>query len=350
MINTTYPESVEESGHYLRLALKNISKHKLPYNPISYLLWYEYAIGRDKALIDELEFNIEKNPLITIDIVTQLFQKHIADNHIVISEEKTRELQKILMEMAKYIAQSSREVSNQGNILDRYAMELEQATSPDTIIEISKYIILETKSLVESSKKLKNELDSTICEINILNKELDGIRQAAKTDMLTGLLNRRGFYDAMEKAIKEMQISRESLSVIMLDIDHFKKVNDTYGHLIGDNVLKMVAKLMRDHIKGKDIAARFGGEEFIIVLPNTALEGAYILAEHIRQSLWKMSWKIKDTGKSIGQISISLGVASYKDGESMDAVIKRADDALYHAKKTGRNKSVTQQNSLIEQT
>ncbi len=342
MINNIYPESVEESGNYLRMALKNISKYKLPYNPISYLLWYEYATGRNDRLIGDIEVFIDKKEPITVNIIAKLFIKHIADNQVLFAEKKARKFQKVLIEMINYLSQSGDKIDVQGNVLETCALELSQATSLDTITGITQRIVLETKSMVESSKILKSQLDSSVSEINKLGQELEGIKRAAKTDMLTSLLNRRGFDGAIAHALAKT--THEPLSVIMLDVDHFKKVNDSYGHLIGDNVLKMLSKLIKDHIKGKDIAARFGGEEFILALPQTPLEGAYALAEQIRISLKKMNLKIKDTGKSIGQITISLGIALYKKGESIEDIIKRADDALYHAKNTGRNRTVTELN------
>jgi diguanylate cyclase len=344
MINKKYPESVEESGNYLRMTLQNISKYKLPYNPISYLLWYEYVTGRDGKLVEDIELFIEKKEPITFNIITKLFKKHIADNKILLTERKTKEFQKIQLEMIKHLSQSGNEIDVQGNTLETCATELSQAKSLDTITGITKRIVLETKSMVESSKTLKSQLDSTVFEINMLSKELEEIKQDAKTDMLTSLLNRRGFDRAITHTVETIKTTHEPLSIIMLDIDLFKKVNDTYGHLIGDNVLKMLSKLIKDYIKGKDIAARFGGEEFIIALPQTPIKGAYALAEQIRVSLEKLNLKIKATGKSIEQITISLGVALYKDGESIEAFIKRADDALYHAKNTGRNKTVTELN------
>jgi len=342
MIESTYPESVEESESYLRMALKNISQNKLPYNPISYLMWYEYAMGRDERLIKDIELFLEKKEPITSDIIIQLYKKHIAGKQALVAEKKTSEFQRILVELSTHLSKSGNEIDAQGNNLNTYAIELSQATSIDTITGISEQIVLETKSMVESSKTLKNQLDSTQSEITNLNKELDGIKLSAKTDMLTNLLNRRGFDEAVTDILENIKINPEPFSVVMLDIDHFKKVNDTFGHLVGDNVLKLLGKLLKDHVKGKDIVARFGGEEFILVLPQTPLDGTYVLAEQIRLSLQKMNLKIKDTGKSIGSITISLGIALYRDGESIEAVIKRADDALYHAKNNGRNQTVTE--------
>jgi len=342
MINNTYPESIEESGNYLRMTLQNISKHKLAYNPNSYLLWYEYATGRDEQLIKDVELVLKEKQTLTNDIIIDLIRNHLADRQIVLAEKKVKEFQNILVEMIMHLGNSGDEISAQGSSLETCAMELSQAKSLDAITGITKRIVLETKSMFESSKTLKNRLDSTISEVKVLSKELEWIKQAAKTDMLTGLLNRRGFDAAISEAIENIKKVPEPLSIMMIDIDHFKKVNDTYGHLIGDSVLKMLGKLFKDSIKGKDIVARFGGEEIILALPATSLEGAYILAEQIRSSLSKMNLRIKDTGKSIGNITISLGIALYKSNESIEAVIKRADDALYRAKNTGRNRTITE--------
>ena len=342
MINNSYPESVEESKTVLRMALQNISKYGLPYTPIAYLIWYEYAVGRNEELINNIESLLKEKKSITADSITELFKSHIVDNQVLIAEEKAKKFQKILVEMSQHLGESSSEIDSKGNDLATFVNELSQASSMDMIAGITDRIISETKSMVESSRTLKGYLDSTVSEISKLNQELKKMKQAAKTDMLTRLLNRRGFDHAMVKILQESRADNKVFSVVMLDIDHFKKVNDTYGHLVGDNVLRALSKLLKDSIKGKDVAARFGGEEFILALPQTPIDGAYKLAEQIRSSLEKMKWKIKDTGKSIGQISISLGIALYRDGEPVDDAIKRADDALYHAKSTGRNRTVTE--------
>ncbi len=342
MINNTYPESLEESGSYLRMTLKNISQYKLPYNPISYLLWYEYATGRNEQLNKDMERVIKENKPITMSTIQELFKNHIADHQVVLAEKKAQKFQSILVEMTQYFSRSGSEIGAQANVLETCAMELNQSSSLEQITRITELIVLETKQIVESCRTLKSRLDSTVSENDTLSKEIEDVKQAVKTDMLTSLLNRRGFDRAMSQLLEKRITTREPLSVIMLDIDHFKQVNDTYGHLVGDNVLKMLSKLLKDCIKGQDVAARFGGEEFILALPQTIIEGAYTVAEQIRSNLQKIKWKIKDSGKSIGQISVSLGVALYRDGESIEAVIKRADAALYHAKNTGRNRTVTE--------
>nr|NJM02679.1 GGDEF domain-containing protein [Desulfobacula sp.] len=131
-------------------------------------------------------------------------------------------------------------------------------------------------------------------------------------------------------------------SIIMVDIDHFKKVNDTYGHLVGDSLLKSIANLLKSHLRKNDIASRYGGEEFLILLPETGIDGATAAAEKIRETLSTKEWKLKETGESMGKITVSMGIGLYKLNEPEEALIKRADDALYLAKSKGRNRIMTQ--------
>ncbi|MCK5163468.1 MAG: GGDEF domain-containing protein [Desulfobacula sp.] len=172
----------------------------------------------------------------------------MVDNQALLAEKKAREFQKILAEMTSYLSKSSNEIDTQGNIVDTYTKELSQTTSLDTISKIAKSIISETKSIVESSKTLKGQLDSTRAEINILSKELEGIKQVAKIDMLTGFLTGGDLMRRWADVLEKRKTTHEPVSVIMLDIDHFKNVNDTYGHLIGDNILQMLSKLLKERM------------------------------------------------------------------------------------------------------
>jgi len=221
---------------------------------------------------------------------------------------------------------------------------LSEASSIDVIGKIANQIVDQTSSLVASSKVLSKQIKSKLNEIRELRKELEGIKKTAKTDILTGLLNRRGFEEAMIHILEDANVSEHPLSIIMIDIDHFKMVNDQHGHLVGDNVLKMLSKILKDNIKGRDVASRYGGDEFIVALAKTDEKGALIVAEYFRNNLRKMNWKIKGTGESIGQISISLGVAVYQKGDSLEQTIGWADNALYQSKHSGRNKISTIKN------
>lgn len=341
MLDNLYPESIETSGAYLRMALKEIAGYDLAYNPLTYAVWYEFATGRNPELNNEIRALKKKGKQITGDMVTKWFKQYIANQQLTLAEQKTAELKTIISEITRYLGSSGSRLDDQGQQLEAYADKLGKTASVEEVMNISQGIMTKTRDMISDSQSLKKEVDDTMSEIQALKKELEGVKQAAKTDMLTGLLNRRGFETAMAKAMDRSEKTSAALSVIISDIDHFKRINDTFGHLIGDNVLKMLAKLLQEHIKGKDLAARFGGEEFILVLPDTDLKGAFILAEQIRIKLKTMRWRTK-SGESMGAITMSLGVAQFRSGDTLDTLLERADSALYEAKSTGRNRTVTE--------
>ena len=136
-------------------------------------------------------------------------------------------------------------------------------------------------------------------------------------------------------------VEPKPLALIMIDIDHFKKFNDNYGHQIGDQVLKLVGRTLTDCVRGQDVAARFGGEEFAIILPNTNLDGAYVVAENIRNNVAAKKITRRSTGDSLGQITLSLGIAMFRRGEEPEQFLRRADEGLYLAKGAGRNRTMS---------
>ena len=340
MLENVYQESVEQSGNVLRMVLQHIAGHKLPYNPITYAVWYEHAAGRNPDLSRELQELEQKK--IVYEQVIRLFRQYIAENQFLRAETNIRHFQKILAEIAEQFWKSGVRLDEHDTTFKNYAGELSRAKSMEDIAQIAQKILMETKDVIESTRSLKDQLEATTEEIQALRKEIEGIKQTAVTDMLTGLSNRRGLDEILPRDLDKARENQTPMVIALMDIDHFKRVNDEHGHLIGDNVLKMLAQVLKNHIKGKDTAARFGGEEFLLVLPETRLDGARILIEQIRKTLGNMKWVAKDTRKSIGLITVSTGIAQYRDGESIEDFIKRADNSLYFAKETGRNRTVAE--------
>jgi diguanylate cyclase (GGDEF)-like protein len=164
-----------------------------------------------------------------------------------------------------------------------------------------------------------------------LQKQVEQSQRDANTDPLTGLFNRRKFDEELEKEISRSRRYFSSMSLILLDLDLFKNINDAYGHKQGDLVLKTVAQALIDNIRSTDILARWGGEEFILILPQSSLEQSLISAEHIRKTIEALSFK---KGFSI---TASFGVTEYKATDDQDSLFKRLDRALYRAKNSGRN-------------
>ncbi len=152
--------------------------------------------------------------------------------------------------------------------------------------------------------------------------------------------NRKHFDNSLSKALQDAIERSEPLSLIMTDIDHFKSFNDTWGHLTGDQVLRLVAMSMKQNVKGQDTAARYGGEEFAVVLPNTVLRSALTVGDHIRRAVMSKELMKRSTGQNLGRVTISVGVATVRNGDTVQSLIARADGCLYAAKRNGRNRVI----------
>ncbi len=206
-----------------------------------------------------------------------------------------------------------------------------------------KTIIATAITAANNAQTRNTELEKRLAEsshqIEQLKDALSQVRSEADTDPLTGIATRGVFDRELPREVKRANAKRP-LSLMMLDIDFFKKVNDTYGHQVGDFVLRRLAAVLKQITKGKDIAARYGGEEFAIILPDTNLVDAHKLAETIRAGVNATPLKDRAMDVNVGRISISVGVSSLKPGEEPKELIRRADEALYKAKHEGRNRVI----------
>jgi diguanylate cyclase len=168
------------------------------------------------------------------------------------------------------------------------------------------------------------------------------VRNESLTDPLTGLSNRKYFDDSLVKAIAESLPRGRQLALMMTDVDHFKRFNDTYGHLTGDQVLRLVAMAVKQNVTANDIAARYGGEEFAVVLPEAMLTSAVAVAEQIRRAVMAKELMKRSTGQTLGRVTISIGVAVLRPGDTPQTLIERADACLYAAKRSGRNRVMSE--------
>jgi diguanylate cyclase (GGDEF)-like protein len=193
---------------------------------------------------------------------------------------------------------------------------------------------LEERMFLPEELTLLNAIAENLGLIVMRESARETIAQLAVTDDLTGLNNRRFFNDSFSKALSAAQRHKQPLSLISIDIDHFKMVNDTFGHSVGDLVLKEFSLLLKMMVRVEDIACRWGGEEFMILLPNTTCEGAVILAERMRSSFEQYPRTTTPV------VTASFGVVRLQEGEDEDALMRRVDDAMYQAKREGRNRVV----------
>jgi diguanylate cyclase len=220
--------------------------------------------------------------------------------------------------------------------------DLERDISASAMKELADRLLTETRRMQETNRALEQKLEASRDDIASLQRDLDDVRRESLLDPLTKIANRKSFDEGMEAAIAEAAENDAPLCLMIIDIDHFKTFNDTYGHQTGDQVLRLVAMTLKSNIKGKDLAARYGGEEFVAILPSTDMEGAVIVAENIRRAIQAKELLKRSTNEKLGRITASFGVAAYQPGDTASALIERADRCLYAAKHAGRNRVVSE--------
>ncbi|MDR2875151.1 MAG: diguanylate cyclase [Methylobacillus sp.] len=246
--------------------------------------------------------------------------------------------QRILNDILRHAAEVEQQAGAYGARLERHSARLPDAASVDALRNVLSHLRADTRQMRSAVVDLQGNLAHSREEIESLKRELEHARVEALTDALTGALNRRGFELRLARVLAESGDSGGAISLIMLDIDHFKKINDAHGHLFGDEVIRTVAETLRACVKGRDAVARLGGEEFCVLLPETSLAGARALAHNIRARVERGRIRRHDSADEVGGITISLGVAELSPREDTADFLDRADQALYCAKESGRNR------------
>jgi diguanylate cyclase len=226
-------------------------------------------------------------------------------------------------------------------------LRLGKTKNGDSFRQIVESLITTAKEMENSNQGLASQLNTSKQQINQLQQTLEGLRYENLTDPLTSLATRQYFDQALQRTAAEANRAAKPLSLLKVDIDHFRKFNEAFGHVTGDQVLRLVASAMKQNIKGADLAARYGGQEFVVMLPNTASPQAKVVAEHIRRAVMTNELRKRSTGEHLGRITVSIGLATYRKRESTEALIERAEVSLQAAKGNGRNQVMGETESML---
>lgn len=224
--------------------------------------------------------------------------------------------------------------------LSKVNKSLPTMTSPEQVRAVVQMLIAENGKVQKEVSALNQRLEHSKVQIQKLRESLSESQKLGMMDALTSLKNRHWLNANLAQEVEVATDLKVPLSAILADIDNFKQINDTFGHAVGDEILRRFAELVSKNIKGRDTAVRYGGEEFLVLLPHTKAEGAKNLSEQIRSELESKKWKHHKTGQAIGKVTASFGVAELREGENGEALIERADERLYEAKALGRNRVV----------
>lgn len=328
------PDAASQAADCACKSLEKIDALGLSPIPQIYELWFRYYQG-DPEIVRAI--NTHQG---TLDEVAchKLYKRFLSETARDDAVKKiSDQVQQAITEIAKMLSSVKSATSEYGDSLGDVSDKIKNATSLEDLGQVVSAIVEDTKMMVQKNQDLEFQLTNSSTQVAELKKNLDNVKKEAMTDGLTGLANRKAFDKQIRDWVEEASVSGIPICLLMLDIDHFKKFNDTYGHQTGDQVLRLVARTLTDGVKGRDLAARYGGEEFAIILPDTPVFAGVKVAEALRRSVEGKEVINRSSQENLGRITLSIGVAEYVKGESISSLIERADAALYQAKKEGRN-------------
>jgi diguanylate cyclase len=267
------------------------------------------------------------------EVRTQKENEHAASRIKEVGQELDDEVFALLGLLQQHIDSSS----SHSETLAKFNKTLPSLTTVEQIGAVVQRLISENSRVRTEVDILNARLQQSQSQIEKLRASLSESQNLGLLDAVTQLKNRHWLEANLPREVKAAGELNEPLCLIMADVDHFKKINDTFGHAVGDEILRRFAEILSKNIKGRDTAVRYGGEEFVVVLPHTQIEGADNLGEQIRNELQNKKWMHHKTGKPIGTVTASFGIAELRPGDSHDALLERADAKLYEAKAGGRN-------------
>jgi diguanylate cyclase len=324
-------------------AFAHIRGHRTAAYPRAYELWYTYVTGHHPALMRAINDLLRKFGRVTQSELDEIYDRFINTNRF--TAEAERATVRLLSQMdtvGDALDNAKVEINDYRGTLNGSVDEMDNGVGEDRLRAIISDLTASTRNMSRLNAKLSEQLGEAKGEVIELREALESIRTESQIDPVTTLANRMFFDTALADAIRHAQRTGDSMSVLMTDIDHFKKFNDTYGHLTGDQVLRLVAMSIKQNVKGLDTAARFGGEEFAIILPGCDIRGAIQVGEQVRKAVMSRELVKRSTGENLGRVTISVGIATIRKDDTSTTLIERADAAMYAAKRGGRNMVVAE--------
>jgi len=331
----------ERTLAFAEIALGQIRALAQPATPRNFEIWYSYATGYNQTLNQTINETLSKKGVLSETDLEQIYDNYIGTNRL--GDRMDTVNNRVLEEINQVISTidaAAGSATSYSRRLNLASQELARANDGEALRTVIEHLVQGAKEMELNNKKLEASLASSRQEIEQLQQNLETVRLESQTDPLTTLANRKYFDNALTKGLIEAKERNQPFALLMADIDYFKGFNDQYGHLTGDQVLRLVALAIKQNVKGQDTAARYGGEEFVIALPNTTLQSAVTVAEHIRRAVMTKELMRRSNGERLGHVTISIGAAVVRPGDTTQLLIDRADRCLYAAKRQGRNRVI----------
>ena len=333
-----YEQDRNTSGEILRLVIQKMAGHSAAFTPLTFAVWYEFLTGINPSLSEAIDNLLSRSEQLCDNVIEKLYTRYVSECNLDAQRILREDIQQLLSKLAQSTAETDKQAHQFENNLQVYGDNLKKNLDAANLGSLIQSMTDDTDKMHGSMDSLQSELMSSQQQVEKLNQELQRVRGEVMTDPLTGILNRRGFESMSCQIFNDQPTLNKGLCLLMLDIDHFKKVNDTYGHLFGDKVIRTIAATLKSKARGQDLVARMGGEEFAVLLPETDLSGATAVAELIRQSIERGKIRRINSQEQTAGVTISIGVAAYSKGIDIISLLDQADKALYDSKNNGRNK------------
>ncbi len=320
----------ERTIAFADIALGQIRALRQPATPRNFEIWFTYATGYSPSLNQKINELLKEKGNLNEAELENIYESYLAPTRL--TDRIDRVGDQVMGEIEQVMAMIDVAAGTANSYSESLAGVTEQLGAAkgdrEGLRAIVEGLVQAAKDMEQSNQKLEERLSASKKEITDLQTNLEVVRNESLTDPLTQLFNRKHFDMSLAQAIEDANTTNEALSLMMTDIDHFKKFNDNFGHLTGDQVLRLVAQSVKQNVKGQDTAARYGGEEFAIVLPNTVMRSAITVGDHIRRAMMTKELMKRSTGEHLGRMTISMGVATLHKGDTAQSLIARADACL----------------------
>jgi diguanylate cyclase len=333
-VDFEYATSVAEKAFGL------MAQQRVPPTPNNFHVWFKYSLGTSPILKRAIDILIGNKRKFDAQTNQGLFATYVGTQGAdgVSVNNVSQQLHSVMESAKQFLTTAIADNRSQMQAISDVADQTE-AGDPKLLVES---LVQELAKAAARATQLEANFVEKSRELDTIRDSLSKSEERARTDTLTELPNRRALEDFFRTAQITAMEKDQPLSVLLIDIDHFKNFNDNFGHVVGDQVIRLVAKVLRERVRDVDLPARYGGEELIAVLPGAELGACRAVAERIRRAIAECKITRRSTGEAIPGITISVGVAQFQLGESMTDLIDRCDRALYQAKRTGRNCVVTE--------
>lgn len=336
-----YTEGMDQALAYAEQAIELMREHQVPATPRNFAVWYSYVNEKYPDLKKTLGVLISNKQSFSSEKNDEIYDKFFTHNEEGLAlQETSKQIEEQVGRVLGMIGDASGGVEDFGNSLKDGLGAIADSQGLDDIRAAVQSLAAETQKMHHSNSALQEKLKASSQEIASLRQNLEDVQREAMTDALTGIANRKMFDATLRQRAMEAMEDGEPLCLALADIDFFKKFNDTYGHQTGDQVLKLVARIMSGNVKGNDLAARYGGEEFAVILPKTVMGDARTVCEQISKAVSSKRIRNRSTGEEMGNITLSIGIAMFRPGEPLSDFIQRSDQGLYFAKGNGRDQVV----------